>query len=51
MKRPTLKGVKNVPAIAKNLISGSLLCDADMWMNFQDENAILSYQKVYFRNA
>lgn len=47
----TLKGVKHVPAIVKNLVFGSLLCDAGMRLNFQGGKAILSYKNIYFGNA
>jgi len=46
-----LKTVKYVPSIFKNLVSGSLLCDTGMRLDFQGEKVILSYKKIYFGNA
>ena len=39
------------PSIFKNLVSGSLLCDAGMRLAFQGGKAVLSYMKIYFGNA
>lgn len=50
-KTLTLKQVKHVPTIAKNLISGSLLCDAGMRLDFQGGKVVLSYKNTYFGNA
>ena len=50
-KTLTLKSVKHVPSISKNLISGSLLCDAGMRLYFQGGKVVLSYKKMYFGNA
>jgi len=47
-KTLTLKSVKHVPSIFKNLVSKSLLCDVRMR---QDEKVVLSYKKMYFGNA
>ena len=47
----TLKSVKHVPSISKNLVFESLLCDAKMRLDFQDEKTVLSYKKMYFGNA
>ena len=50
-KTLTLKSVKHVPSIFKNLVSGSLLCDAGMRLDFQGGKVVLSYRKMYFDNA
>ena len=50
-KTLTLKSVKHVPSIFKNLVSGSLLCDARMRLDFQGEKVVLSYKKMFFGNA
>jgi len=47
----TLKSVKHVPSIFKNLLYGSLLCDAGMRLDFQSGKVVLSYMKMYFGNA
>ena len=39
-KTLTLKSVKHVPSIFKNLVSRSLLCDAGMRLDFQGEKII-----------
>jgi len=49
-KTLTLKSVKYVPSIFKNLVSGSLLCDAGIRLDIQGEKAVLSYKKMYFGN-
>ena len=46
-----LKSVKHVLSIFKNLISGRLLCDARMRLDFQGGNVVLSNMKMYFGNA
>ena len=43
----TLKSVKHVPLIFKNLVPGSLLCDAGMRLNFLDCKVVLFYKKIY----
>jgi len=50
-KTLTLKTVKHDPSISKNLVSGSLLCDAGMRLDFQGEKVVLSYKKMFFGNA
>ncbi|XP_077242586.1 uncharacterized protein LOC143883110 [Tasmannia lanceolata] len=50
-KTLTLKNVKHVPSIPKNLVSGSLLCDAGMRLDFHGGKDVLSYNNVYFENA
>jgi len=50
-KTLTLKSVKHIPSIFKNLVSGSLLCDAGMRLDFQDGKTIMSYMKMCFGNA
>jgi len=50
-KTLTLKSVKHVLSISKNLVFRSLLCDAKMTLDFQDGKIILSYKKIYFGNA
>ncbi|XP_077227070.1 uncharacterized protein LOC143860368 [Tasmannia lanceolata] len=50
-KTVTLQNVKHVPSIAKNLVFGSLLCDAGMRLDFQGGKTVLSYNNVYFENA
>ena len=50
-KTLTLKEVKHVPSISKNLVSGSLLCGAGMRMDFQGGKTVLSYNKVFFGSA
>ena len=46
-----LKNVKHVPSISKYQVSGSLLCDAGMRLDFQGRKIVLSYKKIYFCNA
>ena len=46
----TLKNVKHVPSISKNLVSGTLLYDAKKRVDFQDGKVVLSY-KMNFGNA
>ena len=50
-KTLTLKSVKHVPSIFKNLVSESLLCDAGMRLDFQGGKSVLSYKKMYFGNT
>ncbi|XP_020264309.1 uncharacterized protein LOC109840177 [Asparagus officinalis] len=50
-KTLALKDVKYVPSITKNLVSGSLLCDAGMRLDFQGGKVVLSFKKMYFGNA
>ena len=47
----TLKSVKYVPSIFKNLVSGSSLCDTGIKLDFKGGKDILSYKKMYFGNA
>ena len=49
--RITLKNVKHVPSISKYLVSGSLLCNAGMRLDFQGRKIVLSCKKIYFCNA
>jgi len=35
----------------KNLVYGSLLCDAGIRLDFQDRKVVLFYKKIYFGNA
>ena len=50
-KTLTLKDVKHVPTIAKNLVSGGMLCDIGMRLDFQSGKVVLSYKKIYFGSA
>ena len=50
-KTLTLKSVKHVPSISKNLVSGSMLSNVRMRPDFQGGKTILSYKKMYFGNA
>ena len=47
----TLKNVKYVSSIFKNLVSGSLLCDVEMRLDLQSGKTVLSYKKINFDNA
>ena len=49
-KTLTLKCVKHVPSISKNLAFESLLCDVGMRLNFQGGKVVLSH-KMYFGNT
>jgi len=49
-KTLTLKNVKYVPSVSKNLVFRSL-CDAGMSLNFQGRKVVLFYKKMYFGNA
>ena len=50
-KSLTLKNIKHVLSISKNLVSESLLYDAGMRLHFQGEQVVLPYKKIYFGNA
>jgi len=50
-KTLTLKSVKHVPSIFKNLVFENLLCDTGMRLDFQGGKIVLSYKKMYFGNT
>ncbi|KAJ6818565.1 uncharacterized protein M6B38_406515 [Iris pallida] len=50
-KSLTLQDVKHVPAIAKNLISGGLLCNAGLRMDINAGQMVMSIKGTYFGKA
>lgn len=44
----TLQDMKHVSVIAKNLVSGSLLCRADFRMDINASQIVMSYKGTYF---
>ena len=50
-KTLTLKDVKYVPTIVKNLVSRGMLCDIGMRLDFQSGKVVMSFKNMYFGNA